>query len=513
MIALVLLCSSSLTRLAIAIGEHSEFVPVAGGSYVEGVVGQPIAVNPAISSNQADLDLSALLFTDFGNLITRSELSPDNRTYTITLKEDLVWDDGKPLTSDDVIYTIQTIQNPDARSPLAKDWQGVVAERVSQIQAKFSLPTPYVYFKDNVSRLRIIPKHIFGAVPPSNFRLSAYILEPVGNGPYRFKEFSKRRDGFITGYHLVPNEHFIGDRAFIADFYVQFYENSDDLIKDFELRRVNGFGNILPPPQELVNSKNAVVEKIPMPLEYAVFANPIANSILKDKDLRYALAAAIDKQAIVNKVFGGEALVTQNPLPFDVAERPSHILYNLEEAKKRIAALKTKPDELTLLVPHIPFVEAVGNMIKEMWTAAGIPKVSVVSLEADDFVNNVVKTRNYDLALFGMIFENPNDLFPFWHSSQRFYPGLNFALYQNAKVDVLIESARQSRNIEEQRTDTGSAEDLILADNPAIPLFSLPYFYAHTERLYNFKESMLLIPSDRFNHVNEWSVIKARVLK
>lgn len=501
-----------LTRLGVGVKENSTFVPVAGGSYIEGVVGQPTAVNPVVFSSDANLDLAALMFTKLGNLVARSELTPDGRSFTITLKEDLVWDDGEPLSSNDIIYTVETIQNPEVQSPLAKDWQGVIAERISQIQVKFTFSTPPAYFKENVMNLRIIPRHVFGAIPPSNFHLSAYLLEPVGNGAYRFADFSKRRDGFITRYHLVPNERFASNRAFIKDFYVQFYENEDNLVKDFELRRVNGFGSMFP-PEALAASKIAVTEKMQMPLEYAIFINQSSNPFLKDDNLRYALAAAIDKKAIVEKALYGEATVAENPLPFDTTDRSSHIPYNLDEAKRRIAALESKPDVLTLVVPNLPFLEAAANMVKDAWISTGIPKVDVIPLAPDEFLNKVVKARNYDLALFGMVFENPNDLFPFWHSSERSYPGLNFTFYQNAMVDALIESSRQSNKPEKQKADIGSAENLILKDNPAIFLFSLPYFYLHTDRLYGFEESTLAAPSDRFDHVNLWSVIKARVLK
>ena len=92
------------------------------------------------------------------------------------LRGGLIWDDGRPLTSDDVLFTMRTIQNLETNSPIYKNWQGVLVERISELQIKFTLPAPYVFFENNLSRLPIIPKHIFGTIPISNLRLSSYNL-------------------------------------------------------------------------------------------------------------------------------------------------------------------------------------------------------------------------------------------------------------------------------------------------------------------------------------------------
>ncbi len=509
----------------------SAYVPIAGGSYAEGVIGQPIMVNPVLSENQADKDVSALIYSPLFSLLDDWKVSDDGREYTVKLKEGLVWDDAKPLTSDDILFTVQTIQDPDARSPLAKDWQGITVERLSQLQVKFTLPTPYVFFTENLKRVKIIPKHIFGAIPIENVHLSEYNLEPVGNGPYKFEQYAKRKDGFITEYRLSVNEHYAGTRPYIDNFSFKFYATQDDLIKDFRLRRVNGFGSTLPLGSDIQELPRVTMEAVPMPRYYAIFMNAVNNPALKDANLRYALNAAINKEKIVAETFKGRGGVIESPVfkglikfepqdalgtttvPQWLGSATSSPAYDPVGAARTIAGLKTKDIKLTLVVPHMSFLEKAAELIKEDWIAAGISDVSIVTEEPNTIANDYVKPRNYELLLFGNIYENPADLFPFWHSSQRFYPGLNLSLYQNNEADRLMELIRQKNDAGIQEQSLMRLETVIQNDTPSVFLFTLPYFYAHTSQLAGFAPGKITAPEDRFKNVEQWSVAVVRVLK
>ncbi len=519
--ALSIFIVSSIARIAVAVQENSDWVAISGGAYREGVVGQPTTINPVVSTNPADEDISALIYSRLFDLLFNYEVENEGRVYTIKLKENLKWNNGKSLTSDDVIFTIKTIQDPETRSPFLKNWQGVMTERVSELQIRFALPAPYTFFPNNLKRLPIIPKHIFENIPPTNFKLSAYGLEPVGSGPYRFEGYSKKRDGFITEYHLVANENYEGQKPFIKDFYFKFYENYDDMLKALRLREINGFGVLN--PLEIENKADKlskiVVNKIEMPRYYAIFFNPNINPILKNAELRHALTEAIDKQKIVREIFGDRGKAVAGPLNKELVEIETEDSdsFNPERAKSRIESLKNPAIELNLLVPKVDFLEETAKIIKDEWLAAGIKNVNLIVLEPNDMLESAVKTNNYEMLLFGNVLENPKDLFAFWHSSQRFFPGLNLSLYQNLKVDSLIENTRQTDDEEKLKEFLKEAETLIVKDAPAIFLFSLPYEYVHVKNLGGFEMSetgkFIINSSDRFNGVSNWSVARARIIK
>ena len=207
--------------LALNIQNRIEFIPKNGGQYQEGKTGQPIFINPIISSNETDRDIASLIYSPLSDLISNSQIE-ERTNYLVKLRQNLLWSDGQPLTSDDIIFTLKTIQDPNANSPLYQTWQGIVTERVSELQVRFILRNPYVFFGNNLQNLPIIPQHIFGKIPAANLKLSNYNLEPVGSGPYKYDRFAKRKDGFITRYQLAVNENYYGKKPYIQKFIFKF---------------------------------------------------------------------------------------------------------------------------------------------------------------------------------------------------------------------------------------------------------------------------------------------------
>jgi len=169
----------------ILIARATTAVPMAGGQFTEGIVGQPEYINPVIADSETDLDLVKLIFSNVPDIADGIQASPDGKTWTVRLKNNLYWQDGQKLTSDDVIFTVQAIQDPDADSPSAQNFAGITVSRVSELEVQFNLASPYAFFDDTLQNLYVIPKHIYADIPPGNWRLSDYNLKPVGSGPYQ----------------------------------------------------------------------------------------------------------------------------------------------------------------------------------------------------------------------------------------------------------------------------------------------------------------------------------------
>lgn len=507
----------SLILLALlVIRQSGMYVSISGGSYTEGVVGQPIDLNPVLSTNPVDQEMSSLLFSPLSNLLTTWSVSPDGRTYTLELKDGLKWSDGQPLTSDDVIFTVNTIQNYNAHSPLYQSWQGVSVERVSSLQVKMTLPNQNVFFMDNVDSLPVIPEHIYGSIPVQNFSLSAYQLQPVGSGPYAFQSFSKRKDGFITSYHLVVNKHFEGAEPLIPDFSFKFFENAAAVQKALELHEINGYGSMLPTGIDTSLLKGYAVATMPVSDYYAVFFNQSTNPILKNANIRAALAMSIDKNAIVKDVFASEAQKIESPvLVPGIASETS--TYSTSTASSLIAAFKSKNKSeqlaITLTVPNIGFMKSVAEIIKNDWQSVGVDQVDIKTVDMSNPVNSPLKTRDYQALLFGNFLQNTEDLFPFWHSSQKVYPGLNLSSYQNTKADNLMEKIRETSDDGKRQELLGELQSVILNDDPAAFLFSLPYVYIHSDELRGFESGHVASPTDVYRDVNHWSIAEVQVIK
>jgi len=114
-----------------------------------GIVGQPFILNPILTqANEADTELEALIYNSLFTYDNQGELQPslaqsydisdDGKTYTVILNKNVLWQDGSDFTADDVIFTIESIQDPDYNSPWRSNWLGVVAEK-SMIMLWFSI--------------------------------------------------------------------------------------------------------------------------------------------------------------------------------------------------------------------------------------------------------------------------------------------------------------------------------------------------------------------------------------
>lgn len=526
--------------------EKTTLTSVSGGRWTEGIIGQPSFVNPVFAGdNDSDRDLIELIFSDLSDLAESYKASENNKIWNIRLKEGVVWHDAEPITSDDLIFTIKTIQEPDSHSSLFSSWQGIAAERISEREIKLTLPETYVFFESSLKELRPIPKHLFEALPVSNSRLSDYNLEPIGSGPFKFFSFKKEKSGFIDEYRLTRNESYSNQKPYLEEIVLKFYQNEDELIKAFNSGTIDGFAGLNPKNLSKIIINHQVFKWL-MPRYYAVFLNPYDQPVLKDKNVRLALNYGVDKRTLVEKVFDGQAVWPAGPLTFGMKgyaagvyqeenfslEKANQILDNLgwqlndggirEKKIKKEPALpagRSERLEFNLAVPQIPFLIETANLIKEDWSKIGV-KLNLIIRSTAEINDEAVKNRDYEMIIFGNIFRNGDvpDLSSFWHSSERFYPGFNLALYENKTADSLIESIRKNLNERNRERDLAALQSLIIRDMPAIFLYSPDYFYVSKTSLKGFddperRQRIISLPSDRFKNIEKWYIKTARVFK
>jgi len=511
--------------------ENTQIVPVAGGNYIEGVVSQPSFINPILAANDADRDLTELAFDDLSELAESYKMEDNGKKWRYRLKEGIFWHDGEKITTDDIIFTVETIKNPDVYSPLYSNWQSIETSRVSERELEFKLPAPYVFFEDTLKNLKPVPKHIFGNIPATNIKLSNYNFEPIGSGPFKFKSFSRRADGYISSYVFEKNEAY-QKFVYLKKISFNFYTNEVETINAFNMGEVDGFG--LANPENL--GKIAFSHKV-FPIRmlkyYAIFLNQLSHPALKDKNVRLAMTMAIDKMEIIEKVFNGQAVLAAGPLVegmegFDKqvysenvfsAEKANQILEsmgwewnneeNVREGQINDEIVKL---EFNLSVPEISFLIETANLIKGQLAKIGV-KINLSIAPISEINNKTIKNRDYQIILFGNILGDSPDLFSFWHSSGSFYPGLNLSLYGSKTADSLIETIRKDFDEQKKQSELSSLQYLIIGDYPAIFLYSPNYLYIGKKSFSGFEDSFISFSSERLKSIENWYTKTARSLK
>ncbi len=616
--------------------KNTKPVPAVGGIFREGIVGQPRFINPIYANSDADRALSQLIFSGLmkydenmnliPDLAEKYEISPDGKTYTFYLKDNLFWQDGQPLTSDDIIFTIQSVQDPDAKSPLQANWIGVKAEKIDDKILKLTLQKPYSGFLDN-STLKIIPKHVWENIPTKNFPLENDLnLNPIGSGPYKIKEIQKDSSGSIKSVNLDRNEFYYGKKPYISSIKILFFKNEQELKISGNQGIIDGLS--LSSFQNIIGKKSY---SLSFPRYFAVFLNQ-KEKILKDENVRLALNYATNKKEIIREVLGieDEELIEQQicdspilPKVYGFNAPEKKYDFNLEKAKeilekdgfkenenkvrqKEISqtpsftltkyiksgsrgeevrklqeclikltesdpsiypngeatgyfgaktksavirfqekyaeevltpwgykkgtgivgpSTRKKLNELcfpekhetvllsfSLVTVNEPQLSKTAEIIKNQWAKAGI-NLEVKKVPLSELETEFIKPRNYQLLLLGEALSSIPDPLPFWHSSQKIDPGLNISLYSNKNADQIMEKIRTTLDPKKRKESLEELQNIIIADSPAIFLYSPQYIYYLPSKIKGFNVKKITKPSERFIGIENWYIKTKRVWK
>jgi len=307
-----------------AITTHSVLVPKIGGEYSEALIGQPKYINPLFAStNDIDSDISSLVYSGLFKYDNSKNIVPDlaqdvtigsdQKTYDIKLKSGLKWSDGEPITTDDILFTFETLQNAEAGSPLIASFQGVRLEKTGDDTVRFTLKTPYAPFLDTLT-MGILPEHIWADILPANIRLAKFNWQPIGSGAWKFDKMVKDNSGSVQSYTLIPNENYYGKKPFLQSITFKFFNNHNEAVSALRSQNVLGISFVPHNLKDKVTGKNLNNFSIQLPQYTALFFNKSAFSELKDADLRLALNEALDKKTIINEALDGDGLEINSPI-------------------------------------------------------------------------------------------------------------------------------------------------------------------------------------------------------
>jgi ABC-type transport system substrate-binding protein len=593
---------------SLILSSYRTTVPAVGGRYIEAVVGTPQRVNPLFASiNDIDVDIVRLVYSGLmrhdaeqrlvPDLATKFEVSEDKKTYTFALRKTALWHDGEPFTADDVVYTFEAIQDPAVGSPLLVSFQGVLVEKIDDYTVTFTLPEPFPSFLSSLT-VGILPEHIWLDIPTEQIRLSQKNIQPIGTGPYAFFKLVKDEKGQILQYELKRFEDWYRQTPYIETFVFAFYTSYDGpggAIQDLREKKVNGLHFVPYDLREQVNRKHLQQYTLQLPQYTALMFNQTKEIALEEKDVRTALAYALDKERILREALENEGQIIYSPIlpgfpgynpeqektPYNtnLANELLDGVYDRLEAdeyKKQLTdqavvtyraengigtntstedgteevessgenTTEVVPTEIpedvldrinssvdSLIDPAQPFfrTDEDGNilsltivtsdtaeynhaakLIAGMWQEIGI-YTEIILVPAKDISREVLKNRNYDVLLYGMIVGNDPDQYPFWHSSQVAFPGLNLSQYVNRSIDTILEEAREGTDSAEQAELYGKFQDQLLADVPAVFLYMPTYTYVIGDMVTGFEVVRISHPADRFNSIESWYTKTKRV--
>lgn len=537
------LVGTLLTYLAIQY--TVEEVPTVGGTYIEGVAGTPHAINPLLSAyNEVDRDLCALVFdglTRFGThgevepALARSwDVSPDGLSYVFHLRSGVRWHDGDPFDADDVLFTVNLLQDPDYPGPpdIGALWRAVRVERQDDYTIRFTLvlSQPLAPFLDYTT-VGILPVHLLAGARAADLPGLDFNLSPVGTGPFRVSEV-EAAGGAITSILLERNPDYYGPGPLLEHIRFRFYPSQQSAFRAYRAGEVEGVGQVTLESRaqaEADTQEGLELYSAQMARQVLIYLNlgrPDELPFFQEQEVRQALLYGLDRQGLIERVLGGWGLVAHSPIiAGNWAYDPDVRQYPYDPVQARVmldragwqmswATLVRSRDNVplafTLLASTDPVQTAVAQEVARQWAEIGVQATVVTASPLD--VRAALEQRNYQAVLVELDLPGDPDPYPLWHQTQ-ITTGQNYAGLDHRRISEVLEAARINVDPAQRIALYREFQDLFTQEVPAILLYHPIYTYGVNDKVRGVQIGPLMYPSDRFATVTRWYVATRRVIR
>jgi peptide/nickel transport system substrate-binding protein len=518
--------------------------PAQGGIYAEGLVGTFMRLNPVLDYyNEADRDVDRLLYSGMlriddrgvpqADLATSWGISRDGTIYNFSLNPKAVWHDGKPVTSDDVIFTIQMMSSDG--SPLPADvrdfWKQIEITRLDDNTIQFKLPEPFAPFLDYLT-FGILPSHLVGDLSLAELENDPFNLNPVGSGPYRFDHLITK-EGQITGVVLSSFKDYYAQRAYIDQIALQYYPDAAAVYSAYQSGDIAGIGNVsqdILPKVLTEKGLNLYTTRLPAMTLILLNLNDPQVKFFQDADIRKALIQGLNRQSVIDRILGGQAILANGPIfpgtwaYYDGIEQypynPSQALELLRQAGFTIPAaggnVRTSEDgtqlSFELVYPNDQEHISLAETVQSDWAMLGV-HITPTAVPYEQLVTDYLDTRTYQAALVDLNFSrSPDpDPYPFWHQTQ-ITSGQNYSNWDDRQASEYLEQARVTTDLSERTRLYNNFQVRWNQELPALPLYYPVYTYAVSSDVQGVSIGPIFDPADRFNHVTNWFLVTNRAV-
>lgn len=442
----------------------------------EGVILQPTSFYPMKAENQVEKTVSKLLFRGLfkyniygeleNDLAESYSISQDGLEYEFKLKDNQYWTSGQRITADDLLYT--AFNSPSL--------QGISIDRVDDLTVKFRLQNKYAPFLGLMTQ----------GVIPNNSLEKNNDLNPISSGDFRV--INVRRSGPVVKEIVLYTSNYK-----IEKLIYRFYNSDEELFIASKLGEIDLF--LSNSVEELDNFN---VYKVPIfSNSYGIFFN-LSKSRVPDLDFRQKVSKVIDYKEVSDK-FGASI---EGPISRDPIYTSKKINFNKYD--------RTIKEDLKGRVLEIKTINSNRNKeLMELLSTYMEKKLNVnlrpIYYEPEEFLENILKERDFDAIFFGIETIRDPDRYVNWHSSG-IAPGFNFTSFQNPTADKSLEDGRQELDLNKRTSHYNKFQEVFDQNLPAIFLFHPTVNYYVSNRISGIGEKVTFDLSDRYQDFFNWVV-------
>jgi peptide/nickel transport system substrate-binding protein len=426
--------------------------------------------------------------------LAKSWEQPDALTWIFYLRDGVRFHDGRPLEAEDVAYTIESLID----GSLVTTKGGSFAS-VERAEAKDRLTVVVHMKRPDAGLLFNMSDGLFGVVPRGSGK--DFGLHPVGSGPFKFVSAVQDKEVIVERNH----DYWAAESKISSGMHriehIRFTVVPDAITSALELKKGSAdiASNVvtLDMVHTLERTPNLKVESnLGSEVVYVTFN--VTDPLLEDKRVRRAVACAMDRQAIVNAIWRGQARLASTLLPVGhwaaaIDPELAHYSHDVTRAQRLLEeagfpagkdgvrlrlTMKTSTDETTRLMAMV---------LQQQLRAAGI-QLDIRSAEFGTFYADVTKGAFQIYALRWIGSNEDPDIFRYAYGSGSFPPkGGNRGRYSNARVDALLAQAAASQDRALRKTNYIEVQQILADELPGIPMWYLNNEVIHTRRILNVR--------------------------
>jgi peptide/nickel transport system substrate-binding protein len=478
-----------------------------GGLAVIGTTQRPRHLNPGVQSGIATMMPGAQLFATPLTIDAKWNIKPflaeswsvadDDRSIELRLRKGATFHDGRPITADDVKFSIEAVRDNHPFKTMFGPVSNVVVRDAHSVVIQLTEPHPAIDLAMTTVFLPIMPRHIYGdgkplATHPRN------ATDVVGSGPFRLVDF---KPGETIVMERFKN-FFIPDRPLLDRLVVREYKDASSLLLAFERGEVD-VNTALTDPRDVERSRKmpgvSVVDNAASgigPLIWLAFNTK--HPQLSDKRVRQAISFAIDRDFITEVLFSKLHKRATGPIgsasPFysDQVERYDH---NLAKAAALLDAAGFRPGangvRLTLTadaIPGSPDLKTVQEYLKPQLAKIGIDVTLRVSPDFPAWARRV-SSWQFDMTLDSVWnWGEPVIGVHRTYLSSNIRQGViwsNTQQYANPRVDELLAAAGRERNMDKRKALYREFQRIVVDDCPVAFLYEPNFSYAYRPTIPN----------------------------
>ncbi|MDD5270951.1 MAG: peptide-binding protein [Candidatus Omnitrophica bacterium] len=463
-----------------------------GDAIVTASIGDASTLIPILASDSSSAEICGLVYNGLirydkdlnleGELAESWEIKDEGLVIIFHLRKGVKWHDGEPFTARDVEFTYLKLIDPNVKTPYSGDFERVKSlEVLDDHTVKVTYKEP---FSPGLSSwgMGIMPRHLLEKEDLGNTK---YSRNPVGTGPYRFKEWK-------TGEKIVltSNHDYYEGRPFINRYIYRIIPDQATTFLELQTQGVDQIG--LTPLQYSRQTDTQFFRKNYMKYRYPSFGYTYMGLNLRDAKfsdarVRLALDHAIDKEEIITGVLLGLGRVSTGPFPpesWACNKDIKPVSYDPAKAKELFKEAGWEDHDGDGILDkdgqkfRFTIMTNQGNDSRKTASEIIQRRLKDVGIEAEvriiewaTFLSEFIDKGKFEAVIMGWSLSRDPDCYDIWHSSKTRPGEFNFIGYKNEEVDRLLLEGRREYGQAKRQLIYNRINRLIFDDHPYIFLY------------------------------------------